>query len=209
MLVGTVTSTVCPTGSSLIPHCKTCSAVNSNIVCSECMNGFYLASFLCVACSSVVANCNTCSLDLASQPTCFICQSGSGLLGGACKNCSAISGCATCTITNYNLLCGSCSPGLVLYSAEMKCIACAITNCNNCSVNNNGNFTCSACSSGYFLSGGACSPCASNIPNCANCLFDQNGRLVCSSCVSASMVLTNNTCSANCTKGGLPNCRTC
>lgn len=209
VLVGTVTSAVCPTGSSAIPECLTCTTVNNNIVCSACINGYYLVSSLCVSCSSVLPNCNACSLNLASQPICYICQSNYGLLGGTCQNCSAISGCATCTITNYNLLCTSCNPGLVLYSVEMSCIACAITNCNNCSVDNNGNFTCSACSSGYFLSGGACTPCANNISYCADCLFDQNGRLICSACVSTSLVLINNTCSANCTKGGFPNCLIC
>lgn len=210
VLVGTVLATVCPTGSSAIPNCLTCSTVGNNILCSTCLNGYYLASSLCVSCSSVLPNCNFCTLNLASQPTCSICQNGYGLLDGACRNCTAISGCTSCTITtNYYLICTACSPGLVLYSAQVACVACAITNCNNCSVNNYGNFTCSSCSSGYFLTGGSCSPCSTNIPNCANCLFDQNGKLVCSSCVSTSLVLINNSCSANCSKGGYPNCRTC
>lgn len=208
-LIVLATTTVCPTGSSAIPNCLTCTASSSNIVCSSCISGFYLASNTCVSCGSVIDRCAACSLNLASQPVCHICQSSFGLLNGACRNCTAISGCASCQITNYNLQCSACIAGLVLFSAQMQCIPCSIANCNNCSVNNAGSFTCNGCSNGHFLSSNACTACSSNISNCASCLFDQNKKLVCSACVSLSLFLTNNSCAANCSRGGYANCRTC
>ena len=142
LLVGAA-GVVCPSGSSAIPSCKTCTTSGTSIVCSECLPTYYLTSSTCVSCSTAINNCASCALNLASQPTCFICKSGYGLLNGACQDCSAISGCANCTIVNYNLQCSLCSPGLVLYSAVMQCVACPISNCASCAVSNAGSLSCS------------------------------------------------------------------
>ncbi len=146
IIISTSLAAVCPTGSALIPNCATCNTVNNNVVCLTCINGYYLASSTCIQCSSAISNCFQCSLNAANQPACNICQTGFGLLqNGLCGNCSAIVGCLTCRVSNYNLQCISCSIGLVLYSAQMQCVPCQIPNCKSCAVNNLGNFTCSSC----------------------------------------------------------------
>lgn len=208
-LVGTVAAVVCPTGTNVIPQCTACTGSGSSIVCISCLSGYYLVGGSCVACSSVLPNCAQCSLATGSVPQCYICQSGYGLLNATCANCSSISGCSSCTVWKYQLQCSACSAGLVLYSAQMQCVPCQISNCNNCSINNAGNFSCSSCVTGYFNVNNTCSPCAQSITYCASCQRDTNGKLICSSCAATRLYLYNNTCLADCAANGYPRCATC
>jgi len=203
-------SVACPTGANLIPNCATCVTSGSSTVCSTCLNSYYLASNTCVLCSTVLANCAYCALNSASQPTCQLCATNYGLIGANCQNCSAISGCSTCQITSNNLQCTKCNSNLVLYNAMSTCVPCQITYCSNCTISNDGIFTCFACSTGYFLKNSTnCLSCALSITYCANCLFDQNNKLICAVCANTNLYIYNNTCVANCTKGGLTTCSIC
>lgn len=208
-LIAISSSVSCPTGTSLIPYCAACTAVNSNIVCSLCINGYYLASTTCISCSSVITYCQYCALNVAGQPICSVCQSNYGLLNSTCQACSSITGCLTCQITNYNLQCIKCNTNLVLYSAQMACIPCQIPNCLNCSISNLGVFSCFSCQPEYYLSNNICNSCNQGIPYCQSCQIDSNSKLICARCASIYMTLSNNTCTANCSKAGLPQCTIC
>lgn len=209
LLVLTTSSVVCPTGSNLIPNCATCTTSGSSIVCQTCINGYYLASLNCLSCAIAISNCLFCSTNIASQLVCSVCASNYGLLSGQCRNCSAISGCLTCSIVQNNLLCIACNSNLVLYSAQSQCVPCQIANCTSCSISNLGAFTCSNCSLGYYLSNNSCIQCATTIQYCTSCLFDQNNNLICAACASNKLYLQGNQCVTNCTIAGNPECTVC
>ena len=125
-----VSSANCPTGVNIIPNCIFC-VVNSgnSIVCSACLNGFYLASAnVCRRCQLELANCAFCVIN-GLNPTCSICNNNYGILNNACKSCEDILGCETCQIFNNNIKCNSCKAGLVLYQAQTTCVVCQIANC--------------------------------------------------------------------------------
>ena len=199
----------CPTGADLIPNCATCTTSGTQTICATCLNGYYLLSGGCVACSASLPNCQFCSTNAANQPVCDLCQTDYGLLNAECKNCSAISGCLGCQVVQNSLQCQSCSSGLVLYNANTQCVPCQIANCASCTAEADLSFTCSECSFGYYLENNACATCASSVEYCSSCQFDQNSRLICTACSSTLLYLANNSCQANCTQGNLPLCATC
>lgn len=205
----TASGVACPTGASLIPYCATCTASGTNVICSSCINGYYLASPNCISCVSALSNCVYCSLNLASQLICSVCAANYGLLSNSCQTCSAISGCANCSVVQNILQCVQCSSNLVLYSAQTKCVPCQITNCTSCSVSNDGVFSCSVCALGYYLSGNVCLQCGSAIQYCTSCLYDQNSKLLCAACASTLLYLDSNKCVTNCSLSGKPECAVC
>lgn len=206
----TINSGVCPTDQTkLILNCEACDTTSSNTICTKCLPSYFLSSNNCVSCDTVITNCNLCTLNIDNNPKCIVCKTNYGILNGGCQNCSAISGCSQCQILNYQLQCVTCNQGLILFSAEMTCIPCQIPYCSNCSISNAGIYSCSACSNGYYLLNSTCFSCASSISYCMTCLFDQNKRLTCTSCASNLLFLANNTCLANCTRGGYSLCSSC
>lgn len=201
-------SVACPTGSTAIPNCATCTTSSYYVVCETCLNGYYLSNSLCKSCALNYANCLYCALDASQSLQCLTCIANFGLLKGQCLSCASVSGCLACSIVQNYLLCNSCLSPLVLTADQTACSSCPIANCTSCSSTASNQFICSSCAQGYYLSANTCLQCASAIQYCTACQY-VSSVLTCSGCASTSLYLSGNKCVANCTTAGYPQCLTC
>jgi hypothetical protein len=71
---------------------------------------------------------------------------------------------------------------------------------------------CNICQVGYYLKDNTCIDCSdltNGIKYCSVCTIDSNLKPICKNCSSDLLYLYNNTCKADCLKGGIPNCLDC
>jgi len=88
-----------------------CLACSSALVCTQCLNGYYLVNDTCTSCASI-AGCQSCS----NSSVCTLCASGFYNNGGVCVVCSQ--GCVICTDSSC-AICDSMS-----YMANGSCLSC-------------------------------------------------------------------------------------
>eukprot|EP00004_Rigifila_ramosa_P017186 TRINITY_DN4156_c0_g1_i14.p1 TRINITY_DN4156_c0_g1~~TRINITY_DN4156_c0_g1_i14.p1 ORF type:complete len:177 (+),score=17.17 TRINITY_DN4156_c0_g1_i14:1-531(+) len=55
-------------------------------VCDGCLDGFFEAAGLCLACSTVAEHCAACTLGTSGSVVCTLCEEGFGLSSGACES---------------------------------------------------------------------------------------------------------------------------
>lgn len=67
---------ICVACSDVVPQCSTCILSGSQLVCSECLPGYFLdpAAHVCYLCSDYIDDCSQCRYNsAASKPECTEC----------------------------------------------------------------------------------------------------------------------------------------
>ena len=152
-----------------ISNCRKCHFVgdsDSNVVCDECMSGYYVNSNKkCSACYDNYITggyCYQCSP--GSNPEYCRCDSGYVLDSYSCKSCP--NNCQNCKYNSSTGLteCTSCESGYALNSTK-DCVYCG-EGCGSCNINSNNEPICLYCNSGTFLEDNKCLVCSTGCDKC-------------------------------------------
>ena len=143
----------CPTCSSAIANCATCTSSAAGPVCTSCESGYTLKDGQCVK-----AECGDGQLKIGGK--CVECINGANITcgSGAYSSYYRISNGTCCKLptgctgaTNFDLSCTSCKAGYTLGSDGM-CKSTGLKVCSvGCQTCNTSTGKCSACKSGYTL----------------------------------------------------------
>ena len=182
---------------------------DGNLICSECITGFYLSSNICLSnndatcpegqfynttskiCVNCMPNCSKCHGNAQGTPVCFECNDGFSLdLNDMC------------TVSNSSE--SSCQDGQFFSVKDNKCLRCP-NNCTKCLLGQNGAVNCYKCPEGFTSVLGVCIP-QNNASECPyanyfnstiqNCMPCPNN---CSKCVVLTYNVSSNDSSSNAT----------
>ncbi|KAL4482053.1 hypothetical protein ABPG73_000577 [Tetrahymena malaccensis] len=200
-------------------YCQNCSISNSQMICNSCPNyqtlnrnndqtcscasGYYQQAGQAF-CSQCINGCQLCN----SNQTCQQCMPNYWKNNqGTCTACPSY--CQNCSISNSQMICGSCPNYLTLnrnndqtcscatgyyqQSGQNSCSKC-IDGCQQCDSSQ----TCIQCMPNYWKTNqGTCSACPSYCQNCSI----QNSQMICGSCPNYQALNRNNDSACSCASG--------
>ena len=150
----------CLTFNELIPMCSNVTTEENEIVCKECIDGYYTEEDKCVKCD-IIDNCIECN----NRTTCTKCTKGYKVSSsGQCEKECEIKNCKVYK-EGVNCKCNKCQEGYTLQN-ETTCSLCSeiFTDCSLCSQTEN---KCLSCKSDqYYLEDNKCNLCSSKLSNC-------------------------------------------
>ena len=145
------------------------SYITTNLICTSCLNAFYLVSLTNTCRLGTIANCQAFQ---TSANICTLCLTGFYLVGVNCVPVTPIQGCILPS-TTLAQQCTQCALPSVKYTVMGTCVAIApVPNCLAYSSQS----ACSSCPNGYSLTSNACVLVI--FANCA--VFYQAGCVTCS-----------------------------
>lgn len=181
----------CPTCSSVMPGCQTCTS--STYCLSLSSNQYYLGSDnLPHTCDSHLTGCATCtSSPSLSDFVCSTCSATYLMHFGSCVLCDFfMSDCTACTNDTF---CTTCNTTFYVSGNNSACMSCSLLpNCYDCT----GPSTCVTCvnNSYYADAGGVCTLCGVGINNCLLCSVNVGAsQYNCTTC-NISFYLDSNVC---------------
>jgi len=86
-----------PRMQNTIDNCATCDKpIDTDLVCTQCMDTFYLDKNLCQECSAIIDGCVTCAPG-TTIPVCIKCTDKTYILDGdVCFSCATQPQCSEC-----------------------------------------------------------------------------------------------------------------
>ena len=179
---------------------------NSNTICDQCYDGFYLSNHYCTKCHDPVdignGKCRVCSddeTDYNSGP-CWCNSYYTQSSHSTCVSCPEH--CPYCTYNSekQKTECLRCDPGYAVNSGK-TCTSCG-EGCEYCFLSEDSEPVCSICLSRTFLSEDKkCLVCPNN---CKRCQLDENDQIKCIECYEENTLSKEGEC-LNCPDG----CKSC